>query len=105
MEALQTPLQLDTALLMKGKKTFRAINHSLRQQMIELIHKNGKMIVTDIYITLRLEQPVASQHLAILRKEHFLKTERQGKRIFYSVNYPRMNQVYELSKKLTGHGS
>ena len=98
------PLHLDTPLLTKGKNTFRAINHSLRQQIIELIHKNGKMIVTDIYVKLHLEQPVASQHLAILRKEHFLNTERQGKRIFYSVNYPRMSQVYELSKKLTGHG-
>ena len=102
MEALHAPLELDTALLTKGKNTLRAINHSLRQQMIELIHKNGKMIVTDIYVKLRLDQPVASQHLAILRKEHFLKTERQGKRIFYSVNYPRINQVQELSKKLTG---
>jgi len=103
METMHTPLPLDTALLSKGKNTFRAINHSLRQQIIELIHENGKMIVTDIYVKLRLEQPVASQHLAILRRELFLNTERQGKRIFYSVNYPRINQVYELSKKLTGH--
>ena len=103
METENTPLQLDTVLLSKGKNTFRAINHSLRQQIIELIHKNGRMMVTDIYVKLRLEQPVASQHLAILRREHFLKTERQGKRIFYSVNYPRVSQVYELSNKLTGH--
>ena len=104
METLRTPLELDGALLSKGKNTLRAINHSLRQQMIELIHQNGKMIVTDIYVKLRLDQPVASQHLAILRREHFLNTERKGKRIFYSVNYPRINQVHELSKKLTGQG-
>lgn len=103
METVNTPLHIDTVLLSKGKNTFRAINHSLRQQMMELIHKNGRMIVTDIYVKLRLEQPVASQHLAILRREHFLNTERQGKRIFYSVNYQRLNQVYELSKRLTGH--
>ena len=45
------------------------------------------MTVTDIYVKLRLEQSVASQHLAILRKAGVVQTERDGKFIFYSLGY------------------
>jgi len=44
------------------------------------------MNVTDIYVKLRIEQSVASQHLAILRNEGFVSTEREGKTIWYSIN-------------------
>lgn len=64
----------------------RAVKHPLRQQIIELLEENEKMTVTDLYIKLRLEQSVASQHLAILRRAGVVETERQGKFIYYQVN-------------------
>jgi DNA-binding transcriptional ArsR family regulator len=55
--------------------------------MLSLIQGNGnKMNVTEIYVKLRIEQSVASQHLAILRHEGLVTTERNGKIINYSVN-------------------
>ena len=59
-------IQLDYAELRKAVLVLRAINHKLRQRMIDLLEENERMTVTDIYIKLRLEQSVASQHLAIL---------------------------------------
>jgi DNA-binding transcriptional ArsR family regulator len=41
---------------------------------------------------------MASQHLAILRQEGFVNTERKGHEIYYSLNYDRFAQVYKLSK-------
>jgi DNA-binding transcriptional ArsR family regulator len=78
----------------------RAINHKLRQQILKLIDESGKMTVTEIYVKLRLEQSVASQHLAILRKAGFVKTERDGKFIYYSVNQERLEELNKFVKEL-----
>jgi DNA-binding transcriptional ArsR family regulator len=93
-------LPIEVLPLKKGALVFRAINHPLRRQMLQLIHQNGRMTVTEIYIKLRVEQSVASQHLAILRRAFFVNTERQGKFIFYSVNYQRLKQVHQTADEL-----
>ena len=100
MEIMQDQLVLNDGHLKTGAQVLRALNHTLRQQMLTLIHANGRMTVTNIFIKFRLEQPVASQHLAILRKVGFLLTERQGKFIFYSVNYDRLKEVQRLASEL-----
>lgn len=89
-------LKIDVIQLKKAALILRAVNHKLRQQIMKLIHQNGKMTVTEIYVKLRLEQSVASQHLAILRKAGYVNTLRDGKFIFYSVNYERLDQVHKI---------
>lgn len=82
--------------LLKIKKAalvLRAINHKLRQQMMRIIDERGKITVTELYSILHLEQSVASQHLAILRKAGFVKTERDGKFIYYTVNIERIKEI------------
>ena len=91
-------LVLDTITLKKAAQVFRALNHDLRQQMLQLINLHSKMPVTDIYQKLGLEQSVASQQLAILRKERFVITEKSGKQVFYSVNHTRIQEVQQISK-------
>ena len=77
---------VDKEKVTKAALVLRAVNHKLRQQIIELIEKNERMTVTNLYIKLRLEQSVASQHLAILRRAGIVTTERNGKFIFYKVS-------------------
>lgn len=93
-------LALDSLQLKKAAMMLRAINHPLRLQMLQLIHKKRNITVTEIYVQLRLEQSVASQHLAILRKAGFVFTERSGKQIFYSVNFPWLKEVQALAGQL-----
>jgi DNA-binding transcriptional ArsR family regulator len=94
--APSSELKIDVIQLKKAALILRAINHKLRQQILKLVHQNGKMTVTEIYVKLRLEQSVASQHLAILRKAGYVNTLRDGKFIFYSVNYSRLDQVHGI---------
>ena len=62
-------------ILQRAKLKVRALNHPLRQKMLTLIKDNGnRMNVTDIYVKLRIEQSVASQHLAILRNQGLVST-------------------------------
>lgn len=90
----QSALQIDIQIIRKGKSVVRAINHPLRHQMIALIHKNRRMMVTDIYKELKMEQSVASMHLGILRMAGFVNYEREGKYVFYFVNYKRIKEVH-----------
>ena len=85
--------KIDLQNVKKAALILRALNHKLRQQILKLIDDHEKMTVTEIYVQLRLEQSVASQHLAILRKAGFVKTERDGKFIYYSVNDSRLEDL------------
>ena len=80
----------------------RALNHKLRQQIIKIIHENKRLSVTQLYIKLRLQQSVASQHLAILRKAGIVSTERDGKCIFYTIKFPRIDSINGFVKNLVG---
>ena len=88
-------LKVDLLNVKKAALVLRAVNHKLRQQILKQIDEQGRMTVTEFYVKLRLEQSVASQHLAILRKAGFVKTERDGKFIYYSVN---TNPLQELNQ-------
>ncbi len=94
-------IQLDYTELRKAVLVLRAINHKLRQRIVDLLEENEKMTVTDIYIKLRLEQSVASQHLAILRRASVVDTERQGKFIYYFLNKERLAQISRLVDELS----
>lgn len=93
-------LKVDILTLKKAALVLRAINHKLRLQILKLINTHGKLTVTEIYVKLRLEQSVASQHLAILRRAGYVHTERDGKFIYYSVNHGRIAEIQKLSKGL-----
>ena len=87
---------LDYSELRKGVLVLRSVNHKLRQAIIDLLEDTDRMSVTDLFIRLRLEQSVASQHLAILRKSGVVITERSGKFIYYSLNRERLRQIAQL---------
>lgn len=86
-------IPIDYNEVRKAVLVLRAINHDRRQQIIQLLEENDKMTVTDIYIKLRLEQSVASQHLAILRRAQVVVTDRNGKFIYYSLDKGRLAQI------------
>src|ERR1700733_11446780 len=84
------PIKIDFLQVKKAAVTLRAINHKLRQQIMRLLEDQQRMTVTEIYVQLRLEQSVASQHLAILRRAGIVETFRDGKYISYSINAERL---------------
>lgn len=91
---------LDHLTIKKASLVFRAINHKLRQEMIKLIDKKGRVTVTEIFVDLRLEQSVASQHLAILRRSGIVKTERNGKYMYYKLNIDRLEMISQMISDL-----
>lgn len=78
----------------------RALSHPLRLQLIEFISKKNEVNVNVIYHTLKLEQSVTSQHLKILRDAALVKTRRDGKKIFYSLNEKNLTSLVGLAQEI-----
>ncbi|MEO6219482.1 MAG: metalloregulator ArsR/SmtB family transcription factor [Ginsengibacter sp.] len=93
-------VNIDYHNIKKGAMVLRSLNHKLRQQIIKTIYESERLTVTELYVKLRLEQSVASQHLAILRKAGIVGTERDGKFIYYSINSTRIDSINDFVKKL-----
>ena len=98
--ALKSGVQLNDPILTSVPKLYRAINHKLRQSILVLINFKGRMDVTTLYTTLRIEQSVASQHLRVLRDAGFVITTRERKRIYYSVSDAAIDKLINFSKSL-----
>ena len=93
-------VKVDFLNLKKAAMILRALNHKLRQQIIRILDENKKLTVTELYVQLRLEQSVASQHLAILRRAGIVKTEREGKFIYYTINNNRIIDIMKCVDSL-----
>jgi DNA-binding transcriptional ArsR family regulator len=78
----------------------RALEHDLRKKIIGLLCDNPKMTVTEVYVKLKIEQSVASQHLAILRKAAVVNHTRDGKYIYYSLNKNQLNKISSFVEEL-----
>lgn len=84
---------IDEDKLEHAAEVMRALTHDLRLQILSFIDKNKNINVNKIYNTLGLEQSITSQHLRILRLANIVTHERQGKQIFYSINYDYINSI------------
>jgi len=64
---------------------YKALNNKRYQIVMVSIAQHGSISVTDLYLTLRMEQPVCSQILRGLRKVGLVQTNKIGKNVFYSL--------------------
>ena len=84
----------------KVGKVFRAIDHPLRKKILKLLEEKQPTKVTDIYVNLRIEQSVASQHLKILREARIVETERRGKAILYKPHYDNLKKLEKIVSEI-----
>jgi len=87
---------LDFHSIKKVSMIFRALNHKLRQEILRMIDKRGQASVSEIYVDMRLEQSVASQHIAILRRSGLIIPEREGKFMKYKLNSARIDMMNQM---------
>lgn len=92
-------LNVEMSQLDKAAEIMRALSHPLRMKIMGFIDKNKSVNVNKIYNTLGLEQSITSQHLRILRKVDLVKTKRDGKFIYYSLNYDKIRKVNKMIEK------
>jgi DNA-binding transcriptional ArsR family regulator len=80
-------------------KYFRGFGDPTRLQILDLL-EGGEQSVGQLVLALRQAQPKISNHLACLRWCGFVKAERRGKHVFYTLADERVTQVIELTRML-----
>lgn len=89
----KTKVFIDDEKLQVSSEILRAVAHPLRMRILGFIDKHKTINVNKIYNTLKLEQSITSQHLRILRLAGIVITEREGKFIYYTINYAKVGHV------------
>ncbi len=87
-------------VLDKSAEILKVIAHPVRLAIIEVLHKKGRLSVTDIYQLLGIEQSVASYHLKNLRMVHVVISQRKGTKIYYSIESKEVIQIFKHITKL-----
>ncbi len=74
----------------------RAIAHPHRLLIVEMLHQQQTMNVTEIYERLGIEQAVASHHLRILKDRGVVQVKRDGKNSNYSLTSDEYFNIFEV---------
>jgi ArsR family transcriptional regulator len=75
----------------------KAIAHSTRMNIVQLLMQEEKMTVSAICEKLNLEQSLTSHHLAGMRNSGVLESKRSGKNIYYMLASERIKDLLQLS--------
>ncbi|MEK5023362.1 MULTISPECIES: autorepressor SdpR family transcription factor [Paenibacillus] len=67
------------------KDTFKALSDEYRREILEML-KGGRMTAGSIGERFEMTQATVSHHLSVLREADLVRTERDGKFIYYELN-------------------
>jgi len=74
-------------------RTFRALGSEERLQIVSLL-MDGPLCASDVEKQFYMEQSTTSHHLNTLKKAGILKSSKQGRHIYFSVDKPAMKSFY-----------
>lgn len=92
-------VDIDIAKLELAAGKLRAISHPMRIAIINLLANGRQKSVTEIYKSLDIEQATASHHLNILKNKGLLLSNREGKKIIYSLKNITLTEIIECINK------
>lgn len=84
------------AFLENATETLRAIAHPQRLLIVEMLHAENSLTVTEIHERLGIEQAVASHHLRILKDRGVVTVRRDGKNSNYALTDPAYFEVVQV---------
>ncbi len=76
---------------------FKALSDKTRIAILEALNEKGRMNVSDICGRIGMEQSTVSHHLACLRNCGLVRTRKEGKQVFYSLNGETVEKLLLLS--------
>jgi len=79
----------------KAAAMLKVLAHPKRLAIVDLLGKEDKMTVTEIYRSLDLPQAIASQHLITLKDRGILSSFKVGTKIYYSLSIPKLLDVID----------
>ncbi|HEU5347705.1 MAG TPA: metalloregulator ArsR/SmtB family transcription factor, partial [Ktedonobacterales bacterium] len=85
------------------EKLTRALADKVRLNIVRILANNQEVNVTDLTQQLLISQPLVSWHLAILRRNGLVRTRRQRRHVYCSLDVARCQQSLQwLSEVING---
>ncbi len=77
--------EFDTAKLERVAEILKTLSHPVRLSVLQNLQKSERLSVSELIEVLDIEQSLLSHHLTKMKDKGILKSEREGKNIYYSL--------------------
>ncbi|MBI1247862.1 metalloregulator ArsR/SmtB family transcription factor [bacterium] len=84
------PLDMDA--LGQAAECLKALAHPVRIRMVQLLLA-GRFTVGEIAADCSIAENLASEHLRLMQRCGFFTSERDGRRVYYSVAEPHLKDI------------
>src|SRR5438105_112722 len=78
---------------------FRALAHPTRIRMLEILVR-GSRTVQELQDALRLDQPIVSQQLAVLRNQSIVSAQKEGLSVRYTLRDPLVGELLDVARRI-----
>jgi DNA-binding transcriptional ArsR family regulator len=78
---------------------FRALAHPVRIKILEILVRGGRT-VQELQEALGLEQPIVSQHLAVLRNQSIVTGQKEGLSVRYALRDPLVGDLLDVARRI-----
>lgn len=82
----------------KAAEILKSVAHPLRLRIVELL-ESREMTVGELQEILGVSQSLTSQQLSLMKARGILKSRKNGKQVFYSVDRPEVIHVINCLRK------
>ncbi|WP_083511327.1 ArsR/SmtB family transcription factor [Microbacterium sp. XT11] len=81
---------------------FKGLAHPIRIRILEVLSAAREASVSDLLDVVGLEASHVSQHLAVLRRNRLVSSERRGSLVYYRLAYPEVADLLRVARTLLG---
>ena len=78
---------------------FRALAHPVRIKILETLTRRART-VQELQDALRLDQPVVSQQLAVLRNQGIVTSQKHGVSVRYALRDPAIGELLDVARRI-----
>jgi DNA-binding transcriptional ArsR family regulator len=78
---------------------FRALAHPTRIRILEILLRGGRS-VQELQEELALDQPIVSQHLAVLRNQGVVSAQKEGVSVRYALRDPLVRDLLDVARRI-----
>ncbi|HLU64444.1 MAG TPA: metalloregulator ArsR/SmtB family transcription factor [Protaetiibacter sp.] len=92
--------QLEQPLYEVKAGLFKGLSHPLRIRVLELLADGSERSVAELQAATGLEPSHLSQHLAVLRRQHLVASERRASHVYYRLAHPEAAELLAAARGL-----
>jgi len=81
---------------------FKGLAHPIRIRILEVLSNAPETSVSELLAVTDLEASHLSQHLAVLRRNRLVVSERRGSLVFYRLAHPQVADLLRVARALLG---